>query len=96
MTKPPADIIDSEMAQKLQNKCISEGDLVIWTVYENPSDMPGKFVARPFLPRYGAATGLRSVLVADTLPALQKQLPWGLTWNPRQPGDDAVIVETWI
>ena len=88
------EVIDAEMAQRLQNKSILEGDLWIWTVTYGTSDMPGKYAARPHSVRLQGAFGW--ALVADTLAELRGQLPWGMTQLPRQPEDDPVIVESWI
>jgi hypothetical protein len=82
------------MAQRLQNKAIQEGDLWIWTVYANPSDLPGKFVARPFSSKLGGPFGF--AIVADSLDKCRAALPWGLTRQPRNPADDPVVVEIWF
>lgn len=72
-----------------------KSQLSIWTVYERPLDHPQKFVARRWV-SFLAPAPTSDVILADDLGALRKKLPAGLVRMPRQPGDDPVIVETWI
>lgn len=64
----------------------------VWTVYNSPKDYPGKFVAR----RWELTTPTDDVIVADTLDEVRERLPLGLYPLDRHPGDDPVIVETWL
>ena len=66
--------------------------LEIWTVYENPSDHPGKFVVRKF--HLDQPTDVHHV--EDTLEAARKHVPFGLIRLPRSAGDDPVILEVWL
>jgi len=70
--------------------------LSLWTVYYNPSDYPGKFVAR----RFELDKPTHDVVVADTLDnvraGIRMRATFLLTRLDRNPGDDSVIVETWI
>jgi hypothetical protein len=71
--------------------------LSVWTVYDHPSDYPDGFVAR----RHEAYTDHSVVATADavfapTLEAVRAKLPPGLHCITRSPGDDPVIVESWI
>jgi hypothetical protein len=84
----------SDEAWRVQSAAIESGDLLVWTVCENPSDHPGKFTARPHSGRNNRP--LDFVLVSDTLEGVLDLLPPGLTRLPRDASDDAVIVETWI
>jgi len=71
--------------------------LTLWTIYHNPSDYPGKYVARRFVVERGLGLkAAREVLIADTLEAIRARLPPGLYCLGRQPGDEPQIVETWI
>jgi hypothetical protein len=36
------------------------------------------------------------VLLADMLVSIQEQLPHGLVWSERQPGDPPEVVEIWF
>lgn len=66
----------------------------IWTVYGNPSDYPGKFVARKFI----GETMTNEMLVFDDLERLRDvmQFEFGLVKLMRHPTDDPVILETWL
>lgn len=88
------EIIDRAMAQDLQNKAILERDLWVWTVTTGTSDFPGRYVCRPHSTKLGGPFGF--ALISDTLDGVRAQLPWGLSRLNREPGDDPVIVETWI
>jgi hypothetical protein len=69
--------------------------LDIWTVYHNPSDYPGKYVARKFTVTKDV-TATRDMFVADTIEEIRALLPQGLYHLTRQPDDDPVIIETWF
>ena len=66
--------------------------LPIWTVYDSPRDLPGRYVARLFV--MDKAT--TKVITAPTLEAVRNLLPAGLTCLERNPQDDPMIVETWL
>lgn len=66
--------------------------LEIWTIYDSPSDLPGRFVARKWLLDRPTETILQDL----TLVGLRAQLPAGLTKFPRNDRDDPNIVETWF
>ena len=75
---------------------MSDDHLAIWTVYNNPTDYPGKFVARKFLATAPDPTATAEVEIADTLAELRKKLPPWLSRINRMPGDDPKIVEVWL
>lgn len=74
--------------------------LPMWVVYRNPSDYPGKFVAR--LHRWDGAsqqyvpTG--EAMIRDSLGEINEVLrdQLHLHWLPRYAADDPVIVGTWL
>lgn len=69
--------------------------LIIWTVYDNPADYPGQFVARKWLVQQAPiATG--ELVTGATLQSVRDQLPSGLHCLPRTIMDDARIVECWL
>ena len=73
--------------------------LAMWTVYNNPKDYPGKFVARRFDVEGSGAKPSASIIIMDSLPALRNVLA-GIRNAPQphrssSPEDDAKIVETW-
>lgn len=63
-----------------------------WTVYDNPTDFPGKFVARNWV----GETPTDTVLIDTTLDGLRAQLPQGLGCLVRDPRDHPHIIEVWI
>jgi hypothetical protein len=76
-----------------------EDGLEMWTVYQSPSDYPGKFVVRRRVVRAGGMTDVdpEPSAVVDTLAAARFPLQArGLVCMPREDGDDPVIVETWF
>ena len=75
---------------------MSNVSIETYTVYKNPKDYPGKFVARKFLVTAKGATPTAEVMVEDSFEALRKRKPWDLITMGRIPGDDPCIVEVWI
>ena len=74
---------------------LPDNRLRIWTVYQNPSDYPEKFVARLWC--NDQATG--SIIIAPDLDTLHETLHveyGGLHRMARHPDDDPTIVETWF
>jgi hypothetical protein len=73
-------------------------ELSLWTIYDHPSDLPNSFVARRFNARDGKPTA--DFVVADTLDEVRALVQgccdYVLHCIPRSPGDDAVIVESWL
>lgn len=86
--------IPSEYAMEIQDKAVTDGDVLFWTIYESPSDFHDKFVARPHSMRSQSAIGF--VMVADNLDHIRKLLPPGLAMIDRDPADSPVIVEVWL
>jgi hypothetical protein len=71
--------------------------LSMWVVTKNPSDYPGKFVARlNYITAEGRFSLAGEPLTADSLDALRAKLPLGLHRLPRWAHDDPVIVEVWL
>jgi hypothetical protein len=80
------------MPRPTKPQALPEG-LEIWTVYENPSDFPGKFVARLFI--NDKPTSL--IMVTDELKVIRRRLQnKGFVRLPRATTDDPVIVECWL
>lgn len=67
-------------------------ELSIWVIYDNPLDVPGKFVARKWLNNRPTET----IYIADTLEEIRKHIPEGLVNIERFPDDDPKITEVWI
>lgn len=72
-------------------------DLMMYTVYENPTDFPGLFVVRRWFVT-GAAIGAerQPFAVGSSLADVRRHLPRGLYRTPRSEHDEPQIVETWL
>jgi hypothetical protein len=76
---------------------VSGSGLIFWTVYENPSDFPGKFVVRRSMANAGVLRMERAAwFVGDTLEDARASIPQHLHQQPREPDDDPPIVEVWF
>lgn len=69
--------------------------LSIWTIYENPKDYPGIFVARR---REVSLTPVATsdILTGASLEDVRAQLPPGLMRMPANAEDDQSVVESWL
>jgi hypothetical protein len=88
--------IDPRYAQMVHLSAVSLGQLLIWTIYDHPSDYPDWFVARPTIIRPKTSGPMPMHLMAKDLETLRAMLPDGLTRLNRQPSDDACIIEVWV
>lgn len=71
----------------------SAGGLSIWVVYDHPRDYPNCYVARCFI----GEKATDSVMICPSLERLQDELAgMGLVKMMPMPGDDPVIIETWL
>lgn len=61
-------------------------------VYNNPSDYPGKYVAR----LWDVDKPTNMVAIAESLEEIREAKPPEMMIMDRMPNDDPVIVETWI
>lgn len=67
------------------------------TIYKNPADYPGKFIARLFDIKKGKHRPTEIVVVADNLFEIRKKIPREQMFIiDRDPQDDPCIVEMWI
>lgn len=65
----------------------------IWVVYDRPKDYPNEFVAR----RFQNMMPTEEKYTAADLKSVREYLARkGLSRLDRMPGDDKVIVETWL
>lgn len=74
------------------------GDLRAFTIYDSPTDHPGRFVVRGFTLRRGhEVPDPLPWAVCDTLDEARASLPdVGLVALSRDPADPPAIVETWL
>lgn len=72
--------------------------LYIYTVYANPSDYPGLFVARrSWRDSEMEYHDKEPIIVSPDYDKVKKKLrSMGLVWLDRMMGEDPVIKETWI
>ena len=70
--------------------------LVIWTVFANPRDHPGKWVLRGFRVGRRQIQPMADCVVAETLDAARVALPPGVVQLGRHITDDPAIYESWV
>ena len=70
--------------------------LAMWTVFDHPPDYPDVFLARKWLILHGVAVATNEIVIGPTLQSVRDQIPPGLFCQPRAPGDEVTIVETWF
>lgn len=73
--------------------------LTLYVVYKDTLDYPGEFVVRRWFVERGKAEPQAEPTLfhrGPTLEAAREQLPQHLYRIPHQPGEDPVIVETWL
>jgi hypothetical protein len=68
----------------------------IWTIYRNPTDFPGKFVARRHDIFRDGPKASDEYFTAATLDEIRAALPFGLACLTRSEEDEPQIVESWI
>lgn len=72
--------------------------LLLYTIYDSPKDYPGKFVITKWKVAYGVtiADPDYKFVVDDLATCREEMRRLGLYRLGREPGDDPVIVETWV
>jgi hypothetical protein len=76
----------------MERKQRPDGPLEMFVIYDHPKDYPGHFVVR----RWVGNKPTQDCAIADSLEIARTEVPPGLHRLPYQPGEDGVIVETWI
>jgi hypothetical protein len=89
MNKSRDIVIDSFFSMGIQQIC----RVPIVAVYENPSDYPGKYVARLWDIQRRPT---RYVMVKDDLESIRNNIPKTMKRMEPCPQDDPILVETWI
>lgn len=69
--------------------------MTMFTVYDHPSDYPIGFVLRRWIITDGQALAA-DARFAPTLEDVREFVPAGFARVPRNPNDDATVVESWI
>lgn len=68
-----------------------------WTIYYRPLDFPNHYVVRMwFIPEPGVVAHHGIACLCGSLDEAREQVPQGTIRVPREPEDDAVIIETWL
>lgn len=71
--------------------------LNMWTLYDNPSDCPGKFVLRRWVVEGNEWRATEQAYKADSPEPLRRVMEeMGLYCMPRFDGDEPAIVECWL
>lgn len=71
--------------------------LVMWTVYDHPTDFPNDYVARKWELDHTGVRATDEVILHRRLAAVRMQMRVrGLTCLPRLPMDEPKIVEVWL
>lgn len=72
-------------------------NLAIWVIYKNPSDFPGQVIARKWIAQSPEPYPTRSIIRGLSVERLRDQfILSGLKCFPRDPKDDACVVESWL
>jgi hypothetical protein len=67
-----------------------------WAIYDHPKDYPNNFVVRKWTAENGVVMPDPDCNLADSLIEARHFIPAGLVRIGSLPGEDPVIVETWI
>lgn len=73
--------------------------LLMFTIYYNPSDYPGRYVVRPSLVKENNVNPLQVIVLGKTYEDVVSKIPieeLGLARFAREEEDDKVILETWL
>jgi len=72
---------------------MNDDNLIMWVVYDHPSDFPDYYVARKWIME--DPTG--EIIMATTLQGVEDKLrDWGLTCMTRMDEDDPKILSVWL
>lgn len=75
---------------------MDEERLCGWTIYNRPLDYPNHFAVRQWEVTDEGLVMHAMACLYDTLEEAREGIPVGTICFPRDPDDDAVIVETWL
>lgn len=71
--------------------------LMVWTIYRAPADFPSvPYVVRGWLIIGGDIVDSGALGLADSLEQARTYLPQGLSRFEPSPGEDPVVVESWL
>lgn len=71
--------------------------MLMYTIYKDPTDYPGRVVLRVFDVQPGGTIPADTpAFVGDTVAEARSQVPAGLACFSRSPEDPTAVVETWL
>ena len=70
-------------------------ELIQWVIYFDPSDYPGKYVARKWIVASGRIAATQVSYMSDSLEDARRHIPDGMFNLGRFANDDPKIVEVW-
>lgn len=70
--------------------------LIVWTIYDNPLDYPGKVVVRAFTITPGEAVPSGTYHICESIEQARRLIPEGLTRMPRSEEDHPSVVESYL
>jgi|GEM_PF-1532590 hypothetical protein len=84
-------------AQEYHNSATAANKLMLWVVYDHPSDYPQYYAARPWThDNKGNYRKCDIVILASTINSVRNLLPHGLFRIDKQINDPHPIVEIWL
>lgn len=75
---------------------MDEERLIGWTIYHGTTDFPHHYAVRQWEVTDTGLVHRPVAVLCDSLGEAREQIPVGAFCFPRDPEDDAVIVETWL
>jgi hypothetical protein len=79
----------------LHNKALTDGDLLMWSIFDHPPDFPDSYVARPFSTRLGCPLTVH-FQHAQLEHVRAAMMHLGLTCITRGTCDPPYLMETWL
>lgn len=88
------DILLDSIRDDIDLRTISNFPMI--SIYYNPKDYPGKYVARVFDIRPGEVRPTRYIMLNDNLEELRSAMPVEFSYMDKTPKDDPELLEVWF
>lgn len=88
------DILINSFTEDIEIRKIS--NLPMISIYFDPKDYPGKYVARVFDISVGKVNATRYIMLSDNLEDLRSAMPTNFTHMDKSPNDDPQLLEVWF
>lgn len=88
------DILVDSFVEDLDLRTISNFPMI--SIYSNPKDYQGKYVARVFDIGPGEVRATRYIMVSENLEELRNAMPAGFFSVGKTPEDDPELLEVWL